>query len=218
MLQPKIITVPQDVKNELSLYGIREEHLMQVGWRGYAARNNATKNDPPSAAGNYAYFATVRAKRELLCPDGWEKLDKHNLCFTINADTKTAIVVSSGSQDVGIAEGHPRTRNSKGERTKDYISDNCDIFGFETKVQKIIFPEFQTLVFLYFYDFKKGEIRLELSLPIDMDDDGHVSKWHKRIILNPIPFEAQPPNPTRQTDLSSVNSQDFDIPVKRRKQ
>ncbi|MDD2864064.1 MAG: hypothetical protein PHC99_04995 [Methylococcales bacterium] len=221
MPQPQVITDHQDLKNELSLYNIPEESLMEIGWRGYAARSNATQNDPPSAAGNYAYFATVRAKRELLCPEGWEQLNKHNLCFTINPETKIAIVASSGNQDVGIAEGHPRTRNSKGERTKDYIFDNYDIFGFEDeyqkkeKPQKDIFPKFETFVFLYFYDFDKGEIRSELSLPIEMDIKGQVSKWHKRIILNPISFDTEP-TCSRQSNVSFSDSQDIDIPIKRR--
>lgn len=215
MSYPQIITDFQDVESELSLLSILSDVLIEVGQRAFASYNNATSNDPLSAAGNYAYFTAVRAKRELLCPKGWEKLDKSNLCFTINANTKIAIVVSSGSEDTGIVEGYPQTRNSKGKRTQDYIDSNCDIFGFEENVQEDIFSEFQTYMLLYYFDFEKHEIRLELSSPIAMDK-GYVNKWYKRIILSPIPFDA-PYNPARKIDLSSIDDlQDFDIPVKRR--
>ena len=219
MSYPHVINNFQDTESELSLLGIPHDVLIEVVQRAFAAYNNATPNDPPSTAGNNAYSAAVRAMRELLRPNGWEKLDISNLCFTINANIKIAIVVSSGRQDVGIAElaeGYPRTRNSKGERTKDYIDSNCDIFGFEEKIQEDIFSEFQTFILLYYFDFEKHEIRLELSAPIAMDSKGYINKWHKRIILSPIPFDA-PYTPTRKADLSSIDDlQDFDIPVKRR--
>ena len=220
MLQPQIITVLQDVKTELSLLNIPKEYPTEAVKRGYAARSNATENDPPSTAGNNAFSAIVRAIRELFLPEGWERLNKHNLCFTINIETKTAIVVSSGDSNVGMKDcniGYPRTKNPKGERYKEIISDNRDMFGFEQKIQSILFPDFQTFVLLYYYDRKKGEMRLELSSPIEMDINGFVNGWHKRIIFSPILFNVQL-NPERQTELSSVDLQDFDIPVKRRKQ
>ncbi len=217
MLQPKIITLPQDVETELTLLNISEEYLIEAVKRGYAARSNATENDPPSAAGNNAFSAIVRAIREFFIPDGWERLNKSNLCFTVNLETKVAIVVSSGNANVGVAEEEPRTKNPKGEQYKILTFNNRDIFGFEDKIQTILFPDLQTLVLLYYYDCKKGEMRLELSSPIEMDINGFVNGWHKRIILTPIPFDAQL-TPTRQTDLSSVDSQDIDIQVKRRKQ
>lgn len=226
MPQSKIISDLQDVKNTLSLYDIEERHLTEIGWRGYAARNNATENSPPSTAGNNAYSATVEAIREIFRPQGWERFDKHNICFTINPKFKIAIVVSSGNQDVGIVEGNPKTKNRKGKQTGTYIRDNLnnlDIFDLENELQQKvnfqedIFPKFETFVFLYFYDFDKGEIRLELSLPVEMDIKGQVSKWYKRIILNPISFDTEPTF-QRQFNVSSSDSQHIDIPIKRRQQ
>lgn len=213
----KLITKPQNVTNELLSYGIPEAYLTEAVKRGYSARNNATSNDPPSTAGNYAFFATVRAIRELFIPKGWEKINKHNLCYTVNVETKVAIVVSSGNQDVGIEDALPHTKNPKGEQTKTYISNNRDIFEVEEKAQKIIteFPDFETLILLYYFDPKKNEIRLELSLPIDIDN-GHISGWHKRIILPPISSDTQL-DITRST-LPLDDYPNFEVNPKRIKQ
>lgn len=214
MINPQIISLSHAVEDELYLLNIPREHLVEAVKRGFAARSNATENDPPSTAGNNAFSAIVRAIRELFLPNGWERLNKHNLCFTINIETKIAIVVSSGNQDVGIEDGHPQTKNPKGERYRDIISDNRDIFGFEQKIQSILFPDFQKFVLLYCYDRKKGEMRLELSSPIEMDVNGYVNGWHKRIILDTIPFDLEP-TPTLKQAFDDV--QDIDIQVKRRK-
>ncbi len=227
MLQAKIISDTQNVKNTLSLYGIEERHLTEIGLRGYAARNNATENDPPSTAGNNAYSAIVRAIREIFLPRGWEKLNKHNLCFTINPETKIAIVVSSGNQYVGIIDNcDPETKNRKGEQTEIYIRDNLnnlDIFDSENELQqkvnfqKDIFPKFKTFIFLYCYDLDKGEMRLELSLPRQMDNKGKVNRWLERIILEPTSLNAEPTFLRKETELSN-DFQHIDIPIKRRQQ
>jgi len=214
--EPQLIISPSDVEKELASLGISSDDLIEVGKRGLAARNNATENDPPGTGGFYAYSGITRAFRELYLPKRWEKLTKHNLPFTINTENKIAVVISSGDSNVGIEERAPRTKNPKGKQYQSVIYDNQDFFGIEEKTQKLIFPDFQTLVLLYCCDNKKGEMRLELSSPINMDTKGYVDEWYKRILLSPIPFDAEPTTKRKQTNLSFDNSQDFDIPVKRR--
>lgn len=216
--EPQLIIFPNDVEKILALLGLTKDDLIEAIKRGYAARNNATKNDPPGTAGINAYSAIVREIGDSLLPKGWERVINHNLVLTINAETKTAIAVSSGNYNVGIEDAIPRTKNPKGKQYQNITSDNRDIFDVEKKIQKNIFPDFQILILLYFYDYKKGEMRLELSSPIDMDINGYVNGWHKRIIFSPILFDLEPDPKRKQPDSFSDNSQDFDIPVIRRKQ
>ena len=48
-----------------------------------------------------------------------------------------------------------------------------------------------TWILLYHFDVKKGQMRMELSLPKTFDwDERKVTGWEKRIILEPIAFDA----------------------------
>lgn len=54
----------------------------------------------------------------------------------------------------------------------------------------------------------KDFVLAELSLPTSITDDGQVTGWRTRIILDPISVD---PNVTIQTDSESI-----DVPVRRR--
>lgn len=210
----RVIHKKDEVVNEqLSLLNVTEALLIEIVKKGHAARTNATENDPPGAAGTMAFFATVRALRELLIPIGWIRKTIGNLSLTCNPETSISLVVSSGDKNVGI-EGQnsvdPKTKNPKGKKTEDYILGNLDLFEtFAEEKNKT--HTFQTWVLLYFYDERNSQIRLELSLPIDMDRHGYVNSWRQRIILPPVLLDnpsPESPNPNNLPDIV--------IPVERR--
>ena len=52
----------------------------------------------------------------------------------------------------------------------------------------------QPWVLLYYIDRQREEIRVELSSPDGMDEEGYLTSWSERILLDPILIA-----PTRQT-------------------
>lgn len=215
MLSLAKVTVKQDeVIEQLTLLNVTKYLLTEAVKKGHAARANTTENDPPGAAGTMAFFAIVRALRESLIPIGWKKKTISNLSLTCNPATSIAIVVSSGDKNVGIESQYsvaPKTKNPKGKKTEDYILGNLDLI--ETFVEKTNKAhEFQTWVMLYFYDHLNSQIRLELSLPIDMDSYGHVNSWRQRIILPPVLLDNLLPESPNLNNLP-----DIVIPIERRR-
>ncbi len=70
----------------------------------------------------------------------------------------------------------------------------------------------KTWVLLYHIDEQQQEIRTELSLPEYMAEDGHVTAWRKRIILEPIPLAPTP----APSDSDDEMSDEEEIAVQRR--
>jgi hypothetical protein len=222
LTQSRVFVEYYDVKDQLSALNLTSDLLTEPVKRGQAARNNATENDPSNAAGTMAFFATVRASRELLIPLGWEKREIRNLSLISNPKTSVSIVVATGDNNVGIKEAIPKTKNPKGKQAELYISTNRDIFSDDIfsnddfTEQNIDTSEFQTWVLMYYLDVKENQIRLELSLPTDQNIRGQINSWKERVILEPILLDGIPPLNFNSLSLDFNNLQDFDIPVKRR--
>lgn len=201
------------VSNTLESLGLKDDWLKIVCQRALFAYNQATQHDAINAAGSYAYFAVVRALRDVLCPKGWCLRREKNLEFTINPTNDVGIIVSSGNKDTGIHNGYPKTKNQKGKQTKGVIAHN----------QMLIWPELEnkfeiptTWILLFHFDTVKQEMRRELSLPIEMDfSELRVSGWNTRIILPPvsfIPSLSLPDNPIYPDGVQP----EFEIKIRRR--
>ena len=185
--------------NSLVSLGLKAEWLTEVCVKALTAYNQTTPFDAANAAGSFAYFAAVRAIREILCPNGWKILRSHNLELTRNPVAKVRIVVSSGDKDTGIENGIPRTKNPKGRQTRKIVTQNAKQMKLWPHLEpKVIDDQSEsTWILLYHFDAIGSEMRMELSLPVEMDlDELRVTQWSKRIILSPVAFDipiALPP-------------------------
>lgn len=209
--------ITKEVQNKLAELGLSEPMLLEIAMKGHAARTNATEDDPSNAGGTMAYFAMVRAKRHALCPLGWEKDEVKGLPRTTNPETGVTLIISCGDKEVGIENGHPKTKNAKGPQAEFYISQNHQMDLFAEDLEKHVIKQDsnqQTWVLLHHFDAKNNEIRIELSLPTEMDENHYISGWEQRLILPPINLN----NPLSPSDTSSSSEyqQELDIPVKRR--
>ena len=221
MLLSDITTFEADTQesyNALESLGLRQEWLTEVCIRALAAFNQATQFDAANAAGSYAYFAAVRAIREILCPQGWQMLRLKNLEITKNPIDKTTIIVSSGDEHTGIRDKVPSSKNRKGRQTQLVIDTNQMQLTFweDSTVEKQIEDELgPTWILLYHIDLKKFQLRLELSLPIEMDiDELRVNGWNQRIILPPIDFNDQFSVPSRNFNQDGESEYDFEPEIK----
>ena len=216
-MQPEIIlpdtTRHFDLLEELDL---RPELLRECGMKALAAYNQTTLHDAASAGGQYAYLAAVRSVRDGLCPIGWEPHVRHNLEMTVNPETNISILVSSGNKDTGKKNGSPKTKNPKGNQTKKIVSFNYRQLRLPTKGYKVKNISISNIwLLLYHIDIKMSQMRLELSLPVEMDlEEVHVTGWHKRIIIPHIDFDHAPIPPFTKTDQEF--SDDFSIELKRK--
>jgi hypothetical protein len=59
-------------------------------------------------------------------------------------------------------------------------------------IESIKTPGRSTYLFLMYRDLVTRTVRLELSRPISMNEDGRVDEWGERIILNAVPFGDDP--------------------------
>ena len=62
----------QEHKNALETFGLTPIIFQDIGGKIFGAHNQATPNDARTAAGSYAYFAAIKALRDILCPLGWQ--------------------------------------------------------------------------------------------------------------------------------------------------
>ena len=195
--------------NSLKMLDLESNRLTQVCERALTAFFQATKNDAANAAGSYAYFAAVRAIRDIFCPLGWKRGREHNLEYIAHPKNGIRVIVSSGNQDTGIQNGTPKTKNQKGKQTQKVVAHNAlkQIPMFPDREPKFDDDQVKsTWMLLYHIDIMKAEMRIELSLPIELDAEGlRVAGWKERIILPPIKLD-----PTIEFPPNDPNNDDFE--------
>ena len=184
--------------NALNILGLKIKWLNKIGLRALAAYNQATPNDAANAAGSYAYFAAVRAMRDILCPKGWGIERKHNLEFIKYPEGTYNLITSSGDRNTGIKNGTPKTMNSKGSETQRVVDTNATqlFFSWWPNAEALVLQKdassVPTWFLLYHIDVTK-EVRMELSLPIKVNlNDLKVDEWKQRLILPCIEFSPTP--------------------------
>lgn len=206
-----------DVRNRLAELGLGEEDLHHVVERGQSVWAMCTPNHPPMAPGFMRWSEAVVALREKLIPLGWEPRNEGNLPFTVNSSGSVAITVATGDEATGKADGSPCT-NSKGPRTAMAVTDNRRQLGLfdgvvleDSNLDRI--NERVTWLLLMHRDRESGEIRCELSRPINMNGEGRVDRWAERIILTPIPSDM---GALQMPGAGALQQPDIIVEVKKR--
>lgn len=214
MLSPVVQPNTIEHRHALDSLGLSSESLGLIGTRILAAYNQTTPNDASNAPGMYAYLSAVRALRDVLGPIGWGPYRRQNLEMVISPSKQIAIIPSSGDSFTGLDGEEPKTKNPKGNQTRELVVRNRN--------QGFLFPEMEppepaldpdkipTWFLLYHLDTAMSEMRMELALPINIDiADLRVDQWFKRIKLSAIKFDHTPTLPPEFTP-------DFDIEIRRK--
>lgn len=208
----------RDVASRLAQLGLEEVKIAEIVKRGYVAFTNCTPNDPPLFPGFSAWATMVRALREYLLPEGWERCDNNNYSLVINPAGSVAIAVATGDDATGRNGVQPTTKSSKGPSTAEAVTSNqlqLD-FGFpmvEVPTSADASPEEQRMTWILLVHRARGEVRCELSLPTSMGSDGRVDGWRERIILGAIPTD---PDLVEITSPTPPNQPEINVDVKRR--
>jgi len=215
MLSPVIQPDTFEHQHALESLGLTAGFLTEIGTRILGAYHQATPHDASSAAGSYAYFAAVRALRDVLSPQGWEPLRRYNLEMVTPPSRQIAVLPSSGDKYTGLDGIEPRTKNEKGNQTKELVGINRNQGFLFPEMEPVDLPadpaKLQTWVFLYHVDSLLSEMRMELALPVHIDiTDSRVDQWKTRIKLPAIKFDHRP------TPISPEPAPEFDIEIRRK--
>ena len=214
-----------DAEPILETMGLSREIMADVCRRGLGKYLDATPFHPPNAAGLFLYLEMVQALRQHLVPTGWEQNDD-GLALTIHEELGHAIAVRSGDAHAGDPDKTPSFKYPESTTMQQAIGGNArqlglfdDKPGFEAyatpaAAKRVDFDKLRTWWLLHCVDTGRGVMRAELSLPVNIGENGETDQWETRIILDPIPFDEEPDVVLADGDDSGDSG--FDIPVRKK--
>jgi len=184
-----------------SVLGINTQVFKDAILSGIAQYNSVNKFHPITAGGSRAWEEIVASFRQMVVDQcvGWKSIHRDGMAQLVNAEQQLTIVVTSGDTNTGLDnEVQPKTRNQKGQATKNIVEANYPLFEDVATIDESInsVDNHQTWVFLYAIDKDKLEVRFELSLPTETQLSGakgrlKISQWSQRFLFEPVPLEGQ---------------------------
>lgn len=182
--------------SRLSEMGIPPAALTQAigeAWARYGA--DCTAHDVASAVGTLMWSKGTRFLRDRLVPLGWTVGHARNLERTVHPDGTIYITIAQGTEATG--QDQPvRTRYKRGPVMREAIA-GCQLDFSSVSPEE--FPPTDAAapaeprVLLYHIDRHAGEIRVELSSPDGMDEEGYVNSWSERIFLDSVLIRSTRP-------------------------
>ena len=183
-MEPATFIDPIEAQDRLSALDIDPQDLLAAVSFGQAFWADATLHDPRSSVGITAWGKTVRMLRDILVPKGWTVENHHNYELTVHPSGDFAIAVSAGDDRTALSDDLlPETRAPKGVWTTRVVNANKLQLSFAEVSPEWVQQIRQTWMLLYYRDNKTDELRVELSLPVGMNEDGRVDEWQERIVL-----------------------------------
>lgn len=184
-----------DALEPLARLGLNLEIVTNVLKRALDVALSCNDNDPITMAGTMLWGKGVRFLAEETRPLGWTRINPDNQALVLSPDGSIAITTASGDEDTGVPYGSPCTRSQKGRTTIAACRDNRQL-AFSDWLDPAPMVEISqnsghaTWFLLMYRDKKFNVLRAELSLPVQMDENGHVVRWDRRIILPDVPFDS----------------------------
>lgn len=208
--------------------GVPEESIRRAVLAGEAGRDycRSFSRDPIPPSGVHAVARTIGTLRTELSPLGWRSRRNSNVESVVSPDGKTAIVVETGNAATGNPNATPSTQWSKGKELKKQVQRNHQL-GFEFtsapgRSARRVKPNQLKLNFGALLDrfpfryrpypatwillvcSQDGVVRLELSLPAEMDAKGFVVEWFARAPFDPISVPG-PPGGSEADDQAAID-------------
>ena len=184
-----VVRVNQQAGQRLAELGIDPAILRRAVEAGEMAGDACTEHDPPGFRGYTQWGVCSRMVRIGLAPLKWTRRNRQNLPLAVSPDGKMCITVATGDAATGIEEANPQTKNPRGIVTQAAIIENINqLFLFEEmeKERAERESEVRALTWILLFHRDRDIIRCELSLPRAWDQQGRVSEWEERLILEPV--------------------------------
>jgi hypothetical protein len=197
----------------LHLLGLTAEGLRECAAVGLAGRKAATPFHPPSFPGYHQWAETHRALREKYVPMGWRPDDFGGFSTIVNLEGTIAVTVATGTDRTG-RPGYPEptTKYPRGAMTHAAVETNIQLtipgffVGAPDDEEETTRERRETWYLLT--HVHHDELRIELSSPRHIGDDGRIDSWSERILIGPD--DSQPaiaanlgidPGPTGHIDV-----------------
>jgi hypothetical protein len=187
------VVVADEAPARLKHFGLTIEMLQRSIEVGDSKRQLVSQPVYPATYRGVAMWAETLAalrRQALKLRDDWEIGATENYATVYSTKRSIAIAVVAGDAGVGNETRDPRLTRKKGIKTTERVYRNAR----QVYVQDALFsvPEVDVppdeacrTWFLIIHPTKK-EVRIELSCPLFIDDDGIVSGWLERILLPPV--------------------------------
>lgn len=217
-MQTELVHEPSDVVAELAKLDLELSDVLDPGKAWLLALSNWSPNHPRVYRGLSAWAEGVKTLRDPLVAKKWDRSEERSYPLTIHPSGAMCIAVASGDYDTGIVGGNPKNKVPKGPRTAEVVEQNSTqmrLFDDEIpSIPKSLMAEAKgqriTYILLIYVDMGARVIRSELSVPMDMNAEGLIIAWRKRIILPAVPFDGDP------MQSSDPKTPELDIDVKRK--
>jgi hypothetical protein len=203
-----------EIQTRLHALGVTQAQLREAVSKGFDARTRTTPFHPPSSPGFYQWSEIVVALRQIFVPFKWEPNDAGGFSTVVSPDGQIAIAVATGSDRTGRPGlPDPVTKYPRGSMTHHAVEINQQI-GLDLQTGDVILPEapgtVSRITWWLLVDTRHDEVRLELSCPSAIGEDGRIDSWSERILLEPIGVE-----PTITMLPDEPDAQPIDVPVER---
>jgi hypothetical protein len=215
MTIPSIVLDGFDAERRLHELGLVAAEPRDALLNGYGYAASCTSNNPLTLPGTMAWGFSLGTLRDILAARAWKVGRLNNFETVIHPSRSHAVAVTSGNARAGDRTATPRTRYRKGEAMQLAISGNTQMSLAAESVHAAFVPDeadprrMHTWLLLHYYDRLTETIRAELSLP-DYMENGWVTGWAERIMLDPIDFSTD-------VDLNiDDGDDDIDIDIARR--
>lgn len=204
-----------EVRTRLEDLGIPPEALLRAARRGAGGFVSTTNFHARSAGGTYLYHETTAALRLELVPGGdWDHDEDDSQPRVYSDKSGVAIVVLTGDENTGIEGSRdPRSRNAKGGATRRKVHDNLGqlaLFSLSPTGAERTADEDAMMTWVFLVAIVDDEVRAELSLPNDLDDENRPCAYHERILLPSQPLDGAFVAPT---ELPGDEGPEADIDV-----
>jgi hypothetical protein len=208
-------TFEESVQARVLPFEVELRELTDAIAAGFTAYRSCTDDHPATARGYYFYAETVRALRESVGKRGWTGDCDSNIEYVVHPEGRLRLFVLAGDAGTGYGTADLRSRRSRGQRGRLAVHRNQLRLPVEesdsaaTPSGEQVPKQVQTWALVHFVDPGAAEVRVELSLPTGISEDGRVEGWARRIILPSVGPPLAIPDPVAQPRI--------DVPVARRR-
>jgi len=184
-----LVHTGDEAVSRLEQLGLRVEWIERALLRGDAESRTISQLAPKGFEGMVRWGRVAEYLREELCSREWIPDDTQNIARSISPDGTDSIVVTTGAKGTGVEGADPRTKYTKGPGTAACIEQNF-MLDFDSedlrKIGVVGKPSPDMCTWFLLFIVEGNVIFSEVSLPDSISEDGQITSWRERIVMEQI--------------------------------